>query len=142
MTYQKQEWVARETVVSAARMNHIEEGIEEAHNLLPDSGWIDIPLRDGFEPQPNYSPRGRRIGSVVYLSGGISGAGITSKTSYTVADLPSDLRPSRGVYTMGGASSADSSPLIVVNTTGSLEIRTNTVAPNYCLMDGLSYLVD
>lgn len=31
MTYQKQAWVARETVVSAARMNHLEEGIEAAH---------------------------------------------------------------------------------------------------------------
>ena len=37
MTYTKQAWIARETVVSAARMNHIEEGIEEAHNLLSDS---------------------------------------------------------------------------------------------------------
>ena len=142
MTYQKQEWTARETVVSAARMSHIEDAIEAAHGLLEDSGWIDIPLREGFTPQPNYAPQGRRIGSVVYLSGGISGTGITPKTSYTVADLPVELRPSRGVYTMGGASSADSAPLLVVNTTGSIEVRTNTVAPNYCLMDGLSYLVD
>lgn len=142
MTYQKQAWVARETVVSAARMNHIEEGIEAAHDLSEDTGWIDIPLRSGFSPQPSFAPRGRRIGSVVYLSGGISGTGISARTAYTVADIPVALRPARAVYTMGGGSSADSSPLIVVNTGGALEMRTNVQTPAYCLMDGLSYLVD
>lgn len=32
MTYQKQAWVSKETVVSAARMDHIENGIEAAHS--------------------------------------------------------------------------------------------------------------
>ena len=33
MTYTKQEWIDQETVVSAARMDHIESGVEDAHNL-------------------------------------------------------------------------------------------------------------
>ena len=28
MAYEKQEWVAEETIISAARMSHIEDGIE------------------------------------------------------------------------------------------------------------------
>ena len=31
MAYGKQEWTAEETVISAARMSHIEDGIEAAH---------------------------------------------------------------------------------------------------------------
>ena len=36
MTYTKQEWIDQETVVSAARMDHIESGVEDAHNLADD----------------------------------------------------------------------------------------------------------
>lgn len=34
MAYEKQEWVPRETVVSAARMGHIEDGLGDAHSLI------------------------------------------------------------------------------------------------------------
>lgn len=33
MTYTKQEWIDQQTVISAARMDHIEGGIEAAHGL-------------------------------------------------------------------------------------------------------------
>ena len=33
MTYMKQEWIDQQTVISAARMDHIEGGIEAAHGL-------------------------------------------------------------------------------------------------------------
>ena len=33
MTYTKQEWIDQQTVISAARMDHIEDGIEAAHSL-------------------------------------------------------------------------------------------------------------
>ena len=33
MTYTKQEWIDQQTVISAARMDHIEDGIEAAHGL-------------------------------------------------------------------------------------------------------------
>ena len=36
MTYTKQEWIDQETVVSAARMDHIESGVEAAHGLADD----------------------------------------------------------------------------------------------------------
>ena len=36
MTYTKQEWIDQQTVISAARMDHIESGIEAAHGLTED----------------------------------------------------------------------------------------------------------
>ena len=33
MTYTKQEWIDQQTVISAARMDHIESGVETAHGL-------------------------------------------------------------------------------------------------------------
>ena len=36
MTYTKQEWIDQQTVVSAARMDHIESGVEAAHGLADD----------------------------------------------------------------------------------------------------------
>ena len=36
MTYTKQEWIDQQTVISAARMDHIEDGIEAAHGLADD----------------------------------------------------------------------------------------------------------
>ena len=33
MTYTKQEWIDQQTVISAARMDHIESGVEAAHGL-------------------------------------------------------------------------------------------------------------
>ena len=36
MAYEKQTWVDQETVVSAARMDHIESGVEAAHGLADD----------------------------------------------------------------------------------------------------------
>ena len=38
MTYTKQEWVDQETVISAARMDHIETGVDEAHDLSDTLG--------------------------------------------------------------------------------------------------------
>ena len=38
MTYQKQAWVDQETVISAARMDHIETGVDEAHDLSDTLG--------------------------------------------------------------------------------------------------------
>ena len=36
MTYTKQEWIDQQTVITAARMDHIESGIEAAHGLADD----------------------------------------------------------------------------------------------------------
>ena len=45
MTYQKQAWVDQETVISAARMDHIEAGVEAAHGLAEDlAGDLDTRL--------------------------------------------------------------------------------------------------
>ena len=41
MTYTKQEWIDQQTVISAARMDHIEGGVEAAHGL---AGGLDARL--------------------------------------------------------------------------------------------------
>src|SRR5699024_5256061 len=116
--------------------------LEALTNAATDSGWVEFPLHEGFTQQGNYPLRARRIGPVVYLSGGISGTGLTASAAYTVADIPAGFRPGKTVYTMGGSNSADTSPLIIAFSNGSLELRTNSTSPNYCLVDVLSSLVD
>ena len=37
MTYTKQEWIDGETVISAERMDHIESGIEDAHDAATEA---------------------------------------------------------------------------------------------------------
>lgn len=119
MTYTKQEWVDQETVVSAARMDHIESGVEAAHGLAEDLAgdldtrltaaegaidalepgeWVDLPLTSPWVPYDpagnSYYPgmRARRVQAGVQLQGMPKGGGENSE----VCNLPSGLAPMYG----------------------------------------------
>ena len=119
MTYTKQEWVDQETVVSAARMDHIESGVEAAHDLaesltgdldtrltaaegaidaLEPGEWVDLPLADPWRAYgsagTSYYPgmRARRVPAGVQFQGMVRGGTENS----VICTLPSGLAPEYG----------------------------------------------
>lgn len=119
MTYTKQEWVDQETVVSAARMDHIESGVEAAHDLaesltgdldtrltaaegaidaLEPGEWVDLPLADPWRAYDSagtsYYPgmRARRVPAGVQFQGMVRGGTENS----VICTLPSGLAPEYG----------------------------------------------
>ena len=115
MTYTKQEWIDQETVVSAARMDHIESGVEAAHGLadgldgrlaaaeggldaLEPGAWVDLPLTDPWRPYDpdgnSYYPgmRARRVPAGVQFQGMVRGGSENTE----VCNLPSELAPMYG----------------------------------------------
>lgn len=107
-----------------------------------DTGWLPITLREGFPAQSGFAPEIRRIGSVVFLRGGVNGAALSAtNTSYIVGDIPSSggLRPSRDLYLMGSSSQANFAPLVVLGAGGAITIRTAAVLGGYYLLDPISY---
>lgn len=63
------------TPINATNLNHMDEGIKEAHNLMSDSGWIEVTVSNGASPRDNtdrFKPAIRKIGSMVYMKGQIN----------------------------------------------------------------------
>ena len=122
MTYTKQEWIDQETVVSAARMDHIESGVEDAHGLadglggrltaaegaidaaegaidaLTPGAWVDLSLTSPWVPYDtsgnSYYPgmRARRVPAGVQFQGMVRGGTENSE----ICSLPSGLAPQYG----------------------------------------------
>ena len=115
MTYTKQEWVDQETVVSAARMDHIESGVEDAHGLtdglegrltaaegaldaITPGAWVDLSLTSPWVPYDtagtSYYPgmRARRVPAGVQFQGMVRGGSENTE----ICSLPSGLAPQYG----------------------------------------------
>lgn len=106
--------------------------------------WVPITLRSGFPEQAGFAPEICRIGSVVYLRGGVNGAALSAtNTSYIVGDIPNTpagLRPkTRDLYLMGASSQANFAPLVVLHTSGAITIRTAAVLGGYYLFDPINF---
>ena len=76
-------------------MATIYERVEELEAKHIDSGWIPLTLLNGVLPYGNGTnvPRYRKIGNIVYLTGGVKN--ITARGT-TIANLPADFRPVNG----------------------------------------------
>ena len=119
MTYQKQAWVDQETVISAARMDHIETGVEAAHDEIAGVGsavdgldtrltaaegaidalepgeWVDLPLTSPWAPYDpagnSYYPgmRARRVPAGVQIQGMVRGGDANT----VICNLPAGAVP-------------------------------------------------
>ena len=122
MAYEKQTWVDQETVVSAARMDHIETGVEDAHDEIAGVGsavdgldgrltaaegaidalepgeWADLTLTSPWVPYDtagtSYYPgmRARRVPAGVQFQGMVRGGSENTE----ICSLPSGLAPQYG----------------------------------------------
>ena len=137
MTYTKQEWVDQETVVSAARMDHSESGVEAAHDLaesltgdldtrltaaegaidaLEPGEWVDLPLADPWRAYDSagtsYYPgmRARRVPAGVQFQGMVRGGTENSM----ICTLPSGLAPEYGGH-FAAISNAAAATVVVSN---------------------------
>ena len=141
MTYTKQEWVDQETVVSAARMDHIESGVEAAHGLAGDLGgrltaaegaidaaegaidaltpgaWVDLPLVDpwrAYDPDgASYCPgvRARRVPAGVQIQGMVRGGDANT----VICNLPAGAVPEYSGH-FAAISNAAAATVFVSNT--------------------------
>ena len=106
-----------------------------------DSGWAMATVASGYTAQPNYPPKVRKVGNLVYLSGGVRGAGISANTSQYVLTLPPGYRPvGNSIYVVGGSSSGAACPLFVIQPDGRVSLRTTATTGSYYLMDGISFI--
>lgn len=121
------------------------DGLDDRLDAIEaDTDWVPITLRSGFPEQSGFSPEIRRIGSVVYLRGGVNGSALSAtNTSYIVGDIPATpagLRPAtRDLYLMGASSQANFAPLVVLHTSGAITIRTAAVLGGYYLLDPINF---
>ena len=122
MAYEKQTWVDQETVISTARMDHIESGVEDAHDLadgldtrltaaegaldaaegaidaLEPGEWADLTLTSPWVPYDtagtSYYPgmRARRVPAGVQFQGMVRGGSENTE----ICSLPSGLAPQYG----------------------------------------------
>lgn len=87
MTYTKQEWVDQETVITAARMNHIEGGVEAASESKAAVSYVlntspSIPHSSSQSPD-GWTPVGEQVPAITYVSG--SGFRVNTPGTYLVA---------------------------------------------------------
>lgn len=134
MTYQKQVWVDQETVISAARMDHIESGVEVAHGLadgldgrlaaaegaldaLEPGAWVDLPLADPWVPYDpagnSYCPgvRARRVPAGVQIQGMVRGG----EANTVICNLPAGAVPEYSGH-FAAISNAAAATVFVSNT--------------------------
>ena len=134
MTYQKQAWVDQETVISAARMDHIESGVEAAHGLadgldgrlaaaegaldaLEPGAWVDLPLADSwraYDPDGvSYCPgvRARRVPAGVQIQGMVRGG----EANTVICNLPAGAVPEYSGH-FAAISNAAAATVFVSNT--------------------------
>lgn len=71
---------------------------------IPDSGWINLPLASGTVAVSGYTPRYRKIGSVVYIEGRCTN--VTG--SFSVGTLPAGFRPNNSIADLGNFAINDS----------------------------------
>lgn len=73
----------------------LQEQMTEVQGQLADTGWSDLPLNTGISAyNAEQTPRYRKIGKVVYLSGVFKG--VTANNTI-VGTLPEGFRPSKKI---------------------------------------------
>ena len=110
--------------------------------LETDTGWKNLgALASGYTA--NGTPQVRRIGKTVRALNGVQATGLTASTVYAgiwpAGSIPADCRPDRQQYQLCTTSSGNVNGLVVINTDGSIDLRTGSVMSSYFRLDGCTW---
>lgn len=145
MPYTTQTWVPGAgggTPLGATRMNHIESGLADHEARIAavetDSGWVNVTVAGAYTA--NGTPVVRKIGKGVRANAGITNAGLAINTVYTaVMTIPAGYRPDRAMYQWAGVSTGAQTGNFVINTDGTVDLRTGATLSNYYRLDPCSW---
>lgn len=111
--------------------NHMGTDLDDALTrgslpVAPDSGWINLPLLNGWTSASGRTVQYRKIAGIVYMRGRAIG---TASSSTTMGTLPAGYRPGQnGRWLTISASGGSAVAVTNVNTTG--DIVANQLEPN------------
>ena len=92
-----------------------------------DTGWVDLPLMNGWEVASGLTLRVRRVGREVSIEGRVSGG-----SEGLVAELPAPMRPTQTrtqIVVSGGHSGSPSFTSVSISAAGTVSANTGTT-PN------------
>lgn len=117
---------------------------KEVQNV-EDSGWLDLPLRDGYTSLDGHTCQYRKINGSVKLRGCLKGFPAGNPTSCTFASLPSGFRPSKTYFFMGmDTSTATGFMKYYINADGAMVLKsvsdTTTSDRAYTLNDASFFI--
>lgn len=107
-----------------------------------DTGWVDCPLVSGTTQQGGSLPQVRRIGKVVRMRWGVSGAGKAANTSSTVCVVPVGYRPTEYKYFTGSSASANHPGRFSVRSDGNVVLYVPEVGSSYYIFDVAHWTID
>lgn len=165
MAYEKQEWLDKETVISSARMEHIEDGLSDVESELTTmlealqdlttglqaqvdalawSEWEDLPLAAGIIPADHSAPpQIRRRGTERWLRGRLTRE---DGTNFAAGSNPVAMLKPRDVPTFISGSSAETSGLASVSTSrieilmnGEITASNGQIATSWFSLDNTFY---
>lgn len=162
MAYTPQTWVDGSgggTPISAARLNFMETGIDDADTritavegratslesrataLEADTGWVNITIAATFAglAAPEV-PQVRRYHGVVYIRGGWANTGITASGSFTVGTLPTGYWPLENIALGIGSSSQAAAATGNLLSNGQVRILTSATVGSWYKFGGISWL--
>ena len=92
-----------------------------------DTGWVDLPLMNGWSVASGLTLRVRRVGREVSIEGRVSGG-----SAGTVTELPAPMRPTQTrtqIVVSGGHSGSPSFTSVSISAAGTISANTGTT-PN------------
>lgn len=112
-----------------------------AYGPTPDTGWVRLILNPGFAAAAGEHPECRRIGSVVYVRGVFTNAGMTATGTFNVAQIPVGFVPPVNYPLRAGTMNAATSGVIFFFATGVVQIRTGSALSGYYTTAGATFPV-
>lgn len=137
-------WAAGEVVTEGMLNTEVRDKFDDLKTrFITDSGWVNITILGGFTAQAGAEiPQVRKIGSVVYLRGGWTNAGMAVNGTYSVGTIPSGYRPPVNTVGTAGSSTGAATCTVHMTTAGDVQIRTSGTLGAYYKIDRQSFLVN
>lgn len=109
-----------------------------------DTGWLSVTVNTGFAALSGNAPMVRLRNGIVHFKGGFASTGLTANASNAaVGNLPAGIPNILAVQFFPAASStAPTMGELVMNTSGAIDIRTNTALGAYYQLNAMQYTID